>query len=299
MKPVAREDLCRVLMESSHDAILLLSPQGEIQNVNHAACTLLGIDSVKELGRSPVIFTNIFDLYTLGGVRIPAEKRPVSQALRSKRVIDFEGKGVRKDAGRTWYGIYSAVPVFDSENKNVCVIVTIKDVTVRVQALAECKRIAETYRRNQKSIKAFLEKVPLGIAVIGKGHWLKAANSVFRTLSKARSLEPGSHTIEELCPAIAAAGGFDDLERVFATGKSVRLHEFEVLEEGREPAFLNIEELPLGDEAGALDRILLIVTDASEAVRWRTMYEREREHCHPVNASISSDASSPVPIDVG
>ena len=140
------ENIYKAMVENVHDGILLFGPDGKIMEVNTSACKIHGYETCDEMVYQLSKFPEIFDLYDLNDNLIPLDQWPISWALRGKSVIDFECKCVRKDTGKFWYGLYSALPLLDRAGNFLFAIVSIKDISLRKAAEMERARILGEYR---------------------------------------------------------------------------------------------------------------------------------------------------------
>ena len=140
------KNIYKTMVENVHDGILLFGPDGRIIEVNSSACTIHGYETCATMVDQQSRFPEIFDLYDCNDTKVPLERWPVSRALNGESVIDFECKCVRKDTGKTWYGLYSAFPLTDAAGNFLFAIVSIKDISLHKADQMERERILGQYR---------------------------------------------------------------------------------------------------------------------------------------------------------
>jgi PAS domain S-box-containing protein len=150
MKSIDQEKILKTMIEFAHDGFLLLDSGGIIIQVNQAACSICGFLSADDIRQQPLKFTVLFDLYDFNDNIVPVEQSPVSRALNGEIITDFKGKGIRKDTGKVWHGLFSAIPMFDETKKIVGAVLSIKDISDSVQLVNE----REKEKENNRSIIA-------------------------------------------------------------------------------------------------------------------------------------------------
>jgi len=188
------------IVESSHDAIIATTPNGEITSWNPGARDLYGYRVDEALGRS-------LDLL------IPParadEGSVLAQALAGRRLEDFETEHRRKDGSLVPVSV-TVSPMRDSRRAIVGASVIVRDRTER-------KRAEEAMREVQEAFRRAFEDAPIGMALFGveaddRGRLLQVNNSMCEITGYA-SRELSSMRLEEIThPADA------DVERPLAEG---------------------------------------------------------------------------------
>jgi PAS domain S-box-containing protein len=122
------------LVESSHDAIISVAPDGVIQSWNEGAAGLYGYSPEEAIGQSVYML--------LPENLLGEEDRLLERMRRGERVEHFETVRVRKD-GRQIHVSLSISPIRDAQGKVIGVSGIARDVTARVE-------LEEQLRKTQK-----------------------------------------------------------------------------------------------------------------------------------------------------
>jgi PAS domain S-box-containing protein len=194
----AEETLRRLadIVQSSHDAIVATTAEGEITSWNPGASDLYGYRAEEVIGQPLEML--------IPAERLEHDARMLSQALAGRRLEDFETEHVRKDG--------SIVPVSvtvsamrDSRRAIVGASVIVRDRTER-------KRAEEAMREVQEAFRRAFEDAPIGVALFGveaeaRGRLLQVNHSMSQ-ITGYSGRELGSMTLEEITHPYDA-----DLER--------------------------------------------------------------------------------------
>jgi PAS domain S-box-containing protein len=148
----ASEERYRLLVETSPDAIELISLDGQVLMANEHAARLYGYSTSNELvGRSINEFLP------------PDERARASQAapetIARGCTRDAEYTLVRKD-GSTFLALASASVVKDSTGRPTGLISVVKDITER-------RRAEDAVRKSEERFRAIFEQAAIGIAIVG------------------------------------------------------------------------------------------------------------------------------------
>ncbi|MDQ1333223.1 MAG: hypothetical protein QG552_173 [Thermodesulfobacteriota bacterium] len=132
------EERYRSLFEHSKDAILLTNPDGSILDANPAACEMFGrsLEEIRSLGRNGLV--------DMTGPHLQA---PLSERMRKGSEM-AEITMLRANGDKFPVEITSAVFVDSSRQQKTSMI--IRDITERVQAQEEQKRLEAQVRRAQR-----------------------------------------------------------------------------------------------------------------------------------------------------
>ncbi|MDB5318700.1 MAG: signal transduction histidine kinase [Phycisphaerales bacterium] len=159
-------ELNRRVLEVVPGGVAQVSPAGEVQIANAAAQEFLGLvfDETRRVYVSDFTGKTIRE----DGRDFPVEDYPVSRCLRTGEPQPPAVVGVTRPDGRTLWGLFSAMPLRDSERE--CpggALVTFLDITDRIRA-------ADALRASEEWLRAAFADAPIGM-VLGdlKGHILR------------------------------------------------------------------------------------------------------------------------------
>jgi PAS domain S-box-containing protein len=197
----AEETLRRLadIVQSSHDAIIATTPEGQIASWNPGARDLYGYHAEEVAGRALEML--------VPPERAQEDARTLAQALAGRRLEDFETEHRRKDGSLVPVSV-TVSPMRDSRRAIVGASVIVRDRTER-------KRAEEAMREVQEAFRRAFDDAPIGMALFGveageRGTLLQVNGSMSQiTGYSAREL--ASLTLEEIThPADA------DVERPLA-----------------------------------------------------------------------------------
>lgn len=121
------------VIDSMGEAVILT--ENEVYNrINPAAVSLFGFGSEEEMKKTLDRFGEIFEAVTPDGIAVPYTNWPHARAARGETVVNFEMLLHRKDTGRSWVGLYSAIPIRGPQGEVAFVLETITDITPIRQA---------------------------------------------------------------------------------------------------------------------------------------------------------------------
>lgn len=147
MIAINQATILQTMIESAHDGIFLLDPQGIIISANGVACSICGFKSETEILHPPHKFTDFFTFYDFNDTKMPLDQLPLSRAISGEVVRDIKIKGIKKETGEVIYGVYSAIQLSDETKKTAGVILSIKDITDVTLQLRECEKYRENYQQ--------------------------------------------------------------------------------------------------------------------------------------------------------
>jgi PAS domain S-box-containing protein len=149
----AEETLRRLadIVQSSHDAIIATTPEGEIVSWNPGARDLYGYRAEEVRGRTLEAL--------IPPERAAADGHMLAQALSGRRVEDFETEHRRKDGSLVPVSV-TVSAMRDSRRAIVGASVIVRDRTER-------KRAEEAMREVQEAFRRAFEDAPIGMALFG------------------------------------------------------------------------------------------------------------------------------------
>src|SRR5579871_725390 len=155
----------RVLLDAAPDAMIIVSPDGRILQVNAQTLRLFGYTREELCGRSveillPVRFREIHSQHRAGYITDP-HVRPMGAGL--------ELFGLRKEGGE--FPVEISLSPLDTEEGGL-VIAAVRDVSER-------KRTEEALRTSEQKFRKVFEEGPLGIALVNPDYRFAHVNSRF------------------------------------------------------------------------------------------------------------------------
>ena len=139
------ESRYRSVIETMTEAILLLDGDGQAIGSNPAATRVFGLDAATIGAVGP--FTRIQRMFHADGRELRLEERPSYRALNfQESVIDEVYRATRVDGSMIWLQI-SAKPLPLGPDVTSGVLITLTDITARVEAENALKTMTETLER--------------------------------------------------------------------------------------------------------------------------------------------------------
>lgn len=116
------------VVEHLREGLVIAEPEGSFRHWNPAALQVLGFEDVEEGRRLQPRFTELFELFTLEGERLPRERWPLAR-VRAGEVLDNLEIRVRR-SGTDWERIisYAGAQVRYLDDRRL-VFLTLRDVT--------------------------------------------------------------------------------------------------------------------------------------------------------------------------
>jgi len=173
-------DLARRILEAVPAGVVQVSMQGAICFANAAAMDFLGL-SYDELS---TVYVSDFDRKVIcdDGRPCAAGDYPVSRCLATGKPQLPTTLGVQRPDGNTRWGIFSAVPVHDDDERLFGAVVTFIDITERRQT-------EEALREGEERYRHLVELCPDGILVHTEGNVLFANKALAEILEMKNSSE--------------------------------------------------------------------------------------------------------------
>ena len=184
------------------DGVLLIDSRGEVLEANETFYQIHGLENAEDVPDSVTISQQSFQLLDYDRNLIPFNDWPYFRALRGERVSGHEYIGVNKQSGIEFYGIFSAVPIYDEDKAVKYVVLSIKDITSVIKA----KRKLE---KSENLLKLIIDNSRDGIHLLnlksGKYEFMSPSQSeltgfttdelMFDLQSAAERLHPGDQAI--------------------------------------------------------------------------------------------------------
>jgi PAS domain S-box-containing protein len=213
--------------------------------------------------------------------------RELKEGLDQGRGLVSEYRIIKPDNSIRWIEARGTI-IYDDLGNAIKLIGINKDITDAKQAAIELKNLLDQVDIQRYFLETLIENAPVGIAVINREHRFVLVNAAYKTIPGAPGTDLVGRTLEETFPLVEKAGGFDDIEAIFATGKTMRFKEFETHIEGKEISYWNVDELPLKGGSGRVERILIIAVDVTEVKRAENALRRRTEELEAANKELES-----------
>jgi PAS domain S-box-containing protein len=122
----------RQMMQMMVDGMVMVDPQGQITDANHAAERILGLSKDQITNK----YYNALDLRVIDeqGNPFTRDQFPVAIALRERREVEKLEHGIIGPEGKWKWLSVNAAPLFDASGQLFGVIANFRDVTVRKRA---------------------------------------------------------------------------------------------------------------------------------------------------------------------
>jgi two-component system, NarL family, sensor histidine kinase UhpB len=144
------EGFYRALFENANDAILLISIEGVIQQVNQVAADMLGYSTEELLGKS------IKDILAIG--EYPSARRNINALLKGKTLPIFE-RHYRKKDGTVFPVEVNLSTVNNIDGKSIIFLAIVRDKTESKKAEQEQLRLLEELRKSEEQLHALAARL--------------------------------------------------------------------------------------------------------------------------------------------
>ena len=134
------------ILSSMTDGLIVSDLAGNVLTMNPAALRLHEYRSVEEVRRQLKEFPDTFELHYLDGRLMPVEEWPLARALKGEIFSNYELHARRIDTGKSWFGSYTGSPVYNKADEIILLILTVHDITGRIQAEEILSASLERYR---------------------------------------------------------------------------------------------------------------------------------------------------------
>ncbi len=120
-----------LILRNIPQSVLVLNTVGNIKWLNPHAYELHQLSEGNKTPSTLDEYAALFEYKAADGRLLSREEYPASQALKGKLVSGSILYVTRRDTGKKWIGLYSAIPIRNSEGQVIQVILTIDDITER------------------------------------------------------------------------------------------------------------------------------------------------------------------------
>lgn len=139
---LARDELTKQLqtiVENMSEGLILSDQNGKMLLWNPAACKLHGFKSADDVFEYLSSFSKLFQLYSIEGDVLELSDWPMARILKGESLIGYEVIVERLDTSDRWIGSYSGSPIYNQKGNLVMAVMTIRDVTSRLDTERELK----------------------------------------------------------------------------------------------------------------------------------------------------------------
>ena len=249
----------RRLFESAQDGILILDAEtGRITDVNPFLVEMLGYPQGEFVGKR---------LWEIGPFVDIAASKTAFMELQSKGYIRYADLPLETSDGRRIdVEFVSNVYLVDSKHVIQC---NIRDITVRKQAEEEIECLLADNCSQRELLEHLIDEAPVGIAIVhGPDHRYEMVNPYYQAASGMLNVPMVGRKISEVFPDLIARGALEFIETVYRTGQTVSIRESEAaLGPGREQTYWNVDHVPLHNQDGDTESVLILTSEVTEQVR--------------------------------
>lgn len=134
---LARDALTKQLqaiVENMNEGLILCDENGKMLLWNPAACKMHGLHRPEDVFENYSSYPKMFQLYSIEGDILELEDWPIPRTLRGETFIGQEYIVESLETSDRWIGSYSGSPIFDNQGRIVFAVMTIRDVTSRIDS---------------------------------------------------------------------------------------------------------------------------------------------------------------------
>lgn len=150
----------QAIVENMNEGLILSDHDGKMLLWNPAACKMHGFHRPEDVFENYSTYPKMFQLYSIEGDLLEEDEWPMVRTLRGETLIDEEYIVESLETSDRWIGSYSGSPIFDNQGQIVLAVMTIRDVTARINSERDLK-IAINSRDEFLSIISHELKTPL------------------------------------------------------------------------------------------------------------------------------------------
>lgn len=129
----------QAIVENMNEGLILSDHDGKMLLWNPAACKMHGLHRPEDIFDNCSSYSKMFQLYSIEGDLLEEEEWPMARTLRGETFIDEEFIVEDLETSYRWIGSYSGSPIFDNQEQIVLAVMTIRDVTSRINSERDLK----------------------------------------------------------------------------------------------------------------------------------------------------------------
>ncbi|MBN1262322.1 MAG: PAS domain S-box protein [Anaerolineae bacterium] len=264
-------NLLRSLLDVMPVGVIVCDGDGTVLMNNPAAKSILDGGLAGDVHHPARVHTT----YRLDGSLFPVEEMPLVQTLKTGQVVKGVEILVRWPDGRERAILAGAAPVTDDTGDIVSAVAVFQDITAHKQAEEEIKCLLADNCSQRELLERLIDQVPVGIAIVrGPDHRYEMVTPYYQAASGVPGMPMVGHTIAEVFPDIVTRGALEFIETVYRTGQTVSIRERETsLGPGREQTYWNVDHVPLRNQEGDVESVLILTSEVTEQVLQRKQME--------------------------
>lgn len=238
----------KAVLGSITDAFFTLDKDWRFSFVNDAA-----LDRIK-LPRDRLLGSNVWELFP-DAVGNEAYVQ-LTRAMHDRVEADYE---VYYEPWQRWFRD-KAYPTDDGG-----LAVYSSDITERQHSEENLRRLSDERRRERDFLEQLIEASPVAVAVVeGMDLRFTTLNTAYRTIAGAKPAPEIGRTYSEVFPEAAELGVAEKLREVIRTGKPWKVRDLKTPIGTRAETWWEGECLPLENERGERDSVLILIWDITE-----------------------------------
>ena len=252
--------LLRALLDAMPVGVVVCDAGGAILMTNSPAQEILGSGIRGDILHPQRDYTAHYP----DGSPLPPQEMPLVRALEHGNIVQGVEILIRRDDGSERTILAGAAPVRDQAGQIVSGVVVFQDITERKRLLAE-------NRARREFLARLIDMAPVGIAVVrGPDHRYELVNPSYQAIPGVPDAPMVGRTIADVFPGVAAQGALELVERVYRTGETVSICEYEAcVGPGRRETYWNVDYVPLSGPNGDVDGILILASEVTNQVLHR------------------------------
>ena len=258
--PTSENRLLRRAFDAVPDVFVIYDPDRRIRFINRAAERLTGRPVSDFLGKrdEEAWPPEVCGLY------LPALEKALETGELQQVEISPEIPGAEPYVHAVTY-----VPVRDETGRTLQVLGITHDIT-------GLRRTENALRRERDFLDGLVQNTSLGVAVVEPPDWrYLMVNPTYRTIPGVPGITMKGRTFADLFPDLAAKGAPAILAKTLESGKPIRVREFPAsVGRGREETYWNVDLVPLTDESGFGESVLILTHEVTDQVISRRRIER-------------------------
>jgi PAS domain S-box-containing protein len=277
-------DTLQTIMEHTHANLAYLDPQFNFLAVNSAYCQQSGHSREELLGR------NHFELFP------DAENQAIFQRVRDTgKEVSFRAKPFhymdQPERGVTYWD-WTLVPVKDADGQVQGLVFSLLDVTEQIQQAGERERLLQENRAQREFLEHLLQSAPVGVAVVkGEDHRFELVNATYQSIPGMRDMPGAGRAIAEVFDDDTARKTEQHVEQAFQRNETISVREGRNSTEPHRPhKFWDVDYVPMHDDAGEVERVLILAHDVTEQVRAETALRRQNEELQALTQELDAFA---------